>query len=98
MLATTPAFASFPALSSAVPETTRPTTSSSTVTGAGHDATPERSSSQSKLMVTGARHQCAPFAGADGRAAIVGGCRSRLIVVEADALLPAASVASPVTS
>jgi hypothetical protein len=72
-------FPLFPALSKAVPETGWFAPSDETVTGEGHEATPDKTSAQEKLTVTGELFQPAALGAGFCFAAIVGGVLSTLI-------------------
>ena len=94
----TVALAALPALSVAVPVTTWPAPSVVTTRGAGHEAIPDRSSAQTNVTVAlPFSHPAAVGSGATV-AEIVGAVLSMLSVTLAAAVLPALSVAVPVTT
>ena len=98
MLSVTLATAVLPALSVAVPVTTCPAPSVVTTRGAGHEAIPERSSAQTNVTVAFPfSHPAAVGSGATV-AEIVGTVLSMFSVTLATAVLPALSVAVPLTT
>src|SRR5262245_14254299 len=95
MLIEATAEAMLPALSTAVPAATWFAPSEFRVAGAGQVAIPERRSAQLKVTVTAALFQPKVFGAGAGLAEIVGLVLSRLMVTEAEAVLPARSTAVP---
>src|SRR5205823_1401755 len=92
------AVAELPALSVTVAVAVRPLPSPVMVDGPGQATTPDRLSAQVQVMVTSPRYQPAALAAGAAWPTMVGAVLSTLIAATvAEAALPAASVAVPVT-
>ena len=91
-----PALAVLPAASTAVPLALW-FAPSPRLLAAGQVSTPDSPSAQAKVTVTSPSYQPLAFAGRSGTAAMVGGVLSMLTVAGSVAVLPALSVAVPVT-
>jgi len=87
-----------PARSMTLPETVCSAPSPVTGCAAGHCATPESASLQLNVTVTSLRFQPNRFATGSWAAVIWGALLSRLMVTEVEAVLPALSRASPLTT